>query len=131
MKQKLLLIISFVLLLTVTALAQNKLIKGTVTDATTNAPLSGVSITVPGTTTGTTTDNAGQFFLQVPGATKSIQISIVNYQAQTIDASGDAPLLILLTAEIKGLDEVVVVGYGTQKKKDLTGSVSTIGSKDV
>lgn len=131
MKQKLLLLFSFVLLLAFTALAQNKLIKGTVTDAATNASLYGVSITVPGTTTGTTTDSAGQFSLQIPASVKNINVSIVNYQAQTIDASGDAPLLIFLTAEIKGLEEVVVVGYGTQKKKDLTGAVSTIGSKDV
>ena len=131
MKQKLLLFFSCALLTIGYAQAQTRILKGSVTDVATNAPLSGVNITVPETTIGTTTGNDGQYSMQVPVATRNILVSIVNYQPQTVDASGDGPFLIALTANVKGLDEVVVVGYGTQKKKDLTGAVSTIGAKDV
>ncbi len=131
MKKKLLLNFLLILSLSSVAWAQNKVVKGTVTNATTNTPLSGVSIIVAGSPAGTSTDNAGQFSLQVPSGTKSIKVSLVGYQTKTVDAGSGAPLSIILTSEVKGLDEVVVIGYGTQKKKDLTGAVSTIGAKDV
>jgi len=131
MKQKLLLIFTIVLLLTANAFAQNTQVKGTVTDASTKAPLSGVSITVQGATSGTTTDSTGHFSLEIPAGAKNLEVSIVNYQTQTIVARGDVSLSISLTPEAKGLNEVVVIGYGTQKKKDLTGAVSTIGAEDI
>lgn len=121
----------FVLLLAYNSFAQNKQVTGTVTDAGSKSPLVGASVTVPGTATGTTTDNNGKFTLSVPTSTRSLQFSMINYQLVTVDPSGSAPLSIKLTAEAGGMDEVVVVGYGTQKKKDLTGAISTIGSKDV
>ncbi|MEJ8844893.1 TonB-dependent receptor [Lacibacter sp. H375] len=130
MKQKLLLFFSLCLLLTLPVLAQNKTIKGTVTDATSNLPLAGVSVVAEGTTVGTTTNESGQFTLQVATSVKKLTITFVNYRTTTVDITEDN-LSIRLTAEVKGMDEVVVVGYGTQKKKDLTGSVSTIGAKDV
>src|SRR5687768_4807685 len=131
MNEKLLLNLFLILCLSSPTWAQNKQVTGTVTDAISKAPISGVSITVPGTVAGTTTDNAGQFSLQLAIGTNSIQVSAVNYQTQTIHASGEAVLLISLTIAAKGMDEVVVVGYGTQRKKDLTGAVSTIGARDV
>ncbi|MES2777380.1 MAG: TonB-dependent receptor [Bacteroidota bacterium] len=131
MKQKMLLAFSFILLLALNVLAQNKLVKGTVTDAATKIPLSSVTITVPGTNVGTSTNKAGEFALELPAAFKKIVVSIVNYQPQTIDVSGNADLSITLIRDVKELDDVVVVGYGTQKKKDLTGAVSTISAKDV
>lgn len=129
MKLKLLNVLLYVLLLVNDTLAQNKPVKGTVTDAATNMPLSGVSITVPGTSIGTTTDNAGVFSLTVPANTRNLLFSFVNYQTFTADAAGT--LNIRLSSEAKGMDEVVVVGYGTQRKKDLTGAISTIGARDV
>ena len=117
MKKKLFFGIFFFLLLASSTLAQNKLVKGTVADASTNAPLLGVTISIPGSTIGTATDINGQFSIEVPQNFMTINVSIVNYKSQIIDISGNEPLKILLVADIKGLDEVVVVGYGTQKKK--------------
>lgn len=130
MKKRLLYLLAGLLLCYGHAMAQSRSVTGKVADATSNQPLAGVSITIPGTTAGTTTDSAGQFQLQVPAAAKTIQVSLVNYLSQTMEING-APLSIWLIAAAKGLDEVVVVGYGTQKKKDLTGAVSTIGARDI
>ena len=116
MTQKLLFVLSL-FLLTIYASAQTRQIKGTVTDAATNAPLSGATIAVPQTNIATATDNSGQFFLQVPTATKTILVSMVNYQQQTVNVNGDGPFMITLGTDAKGMEEVVVVGYGTQKKK--------------
>lgn len=113
------------------AIAQTKVIKGTITDSVTHAPLIGASITVPGSEIGTASDKSGYFLLQVPEATKAIEISNLGYTPQMIDASSNLPLQISLSATAKGLNEVVVIGYGTQKKKDLTGAVSTIGAQDI
>ncbi|HEU4608062.1 MAG TPA: SusC/RagA family TonB-linked outer membrane protein, partial [Chitinophagaceae bacterium] len=79
----------------------------------------------------TATDNSGRFSLQVPVPTKTILVSMVNYQQQSVNVNGDGPFMITLGTSAKGMEEVVVVGYGTQKKKDLTGAVSTIGAKEV
>ncbi|AXY73894.1 TonB-dependent receptor [Paraflavitalea soli] len=130
MKKQLLYVLSGLLLFYGQAMAQSKSVTGKVMDVLNNQPLAGVSITIPGTVTGTTTDSAGLFQLQVPASAKVIQVSLINYLTQTIEING-GPMSILLTAAAKGLDEVVVVGYGTQKKKDLTGAVSTIGAKDI
>ncbi|NCI46580.1 SusC/RagA family TonB-linked outer membrane protein [Sediminibacterium soli] len=131
MKKKLLLNLLLILCLSPVAWAQNKVVKGVVTDAITKAPLSGASIIVPGAKAGASTDNTGKFFLQVPNGTKNIQVSMVGYQTKTVDATERTLLNIALTGEVKEMDEVVVVGYGAQKKKDLTGAVSSIGAKDV
>ena len=130
MKRKLLYLISFVLLLAASAEAQNRQVKGTVTDAS-KLPLEGVSLIVPGARKGTITDKSGQFSLSVAKGINSLQVSYLNYQTQVITISEDGPLLITLVPEVKELDQVIVVGYGTQKKKDLTGAVSTINAADV
>lgn len=131
MKQKLLALFLASVLIALHTFAQTKELRGTVTDAVTRTPLGGVSITVPQSSVGTTTDSLGQFILQVPSGTMVITASIVNYQPQNVDISDGNISNIRLTPAPKGLDEVVVVGYGTQKKKDLTGSVSTINARDV
>lgn len=131
MKKRLLYVLTGWLFLVGTAMGQSKSITGKVTDAANNQPLAGVSITIPGTTAGTTTDSSGLFSLQAPATAKAIQVSLINYLTQTIDLKDNTPLSIQLTSTTKGLDEVVVVGYGTQKKKDLTGAVSTISARDV
>ncbi len=130
MKQKLLYIFSFSLILALPVLAQNKIVKGTVTDAASNLPLAGVSIVADGTSVGTTSNESGQFTLEVANTVKKLTVSLINYRTVTVDIKEDN-ITIRLDAEAKGLDEVVVVGYGTQKKKDLTGAVSTISAKDV
>ena len=131
MKRRLPFLFPFILLFTIVANSQTRQIRGTVTDASTNIALPGASIVVPGNSNGTSTDSSGNFSLQVPSSLKTLLISLINYQSITIEIKNDQPLNIGLIREVKGLDEVVVIGYGTQKKKDLTGAVSTIGSRDV
>lgn len=131
MKKRLLYLLAGLVCCCIQVMAQTQTITGRVADAANNQPLAGVSITLSGSATGTTTDSAGQFSLKVLTAVRSIQVSLVNYSTQTVDIQGSTPLTILLASAARGLDEVVVVGYGTQKKKDLTGAVSTIGAKDV
>ncbi len=131
MKPKLLCLITLALLVLTHVQAQNKQVKGTVTDAVSRLPLEGASILVPGSQAGTTTGKTGQFSFTVPSTVKSIQVSLLNYKTQTVTLTGDAEIAVLLSSEVKELDQVIVVGYGSQKKKDLTGAVSTISATDV
>ena len=117
------------LLLTVvhlSALAQtaDRTVSGTVTDEK-GEGLPGVSIVLKGTTRGSTTDVSGQFKIQVP-QNATLTISFVGYQKQEIVVGNRSTVDVKLTADNKSLDEVVVVGYGTQRKSDLTGSVSSL-----
>lgn len=110
--------------------AQTKIVSGRVSDAKTKESLIGVTVSVPGTKNGTTTDNQGRFSLSVPDAVKSLTFAYVGYQLQTISLTGKT-LEVRLQADENNLNDVVVVGYGTQKKKDLTGSVGTVSGRDV
>jgi len=93
-------------------------------------PLAGASVKIRGTKLGTTTDNEGNFSLTVPEEA-TLVFSFVGYQPQEVPVSGRTTLSVSLLAVAGSINEVVVIGYGTAKKKDLTGSVSTIGAKDV
>ena len=111
--------------ITVQAVMQTKTVKGTVLDEN-GEPLIGVSIVVKGTSTGTITDFDGKFSINLPGGSKELVVSYIGYKEQAIIVSGNAPLNIKMVPDTQALDEVVVVGYGTQKKVNLTGSVSTV-----
>ena len=103
--------------------------KGTITDDK-GGPIAQASISIKNTQRGTTTDNNGAFQINASPADVLI-ISAVGYVTKEFQA-GNAPRLdFSLTTDSKDLEQVVVVGYGTQKKKDLTGAISTIGAKDV
>ncbi len=104
---------------------QNKIaINGVVMDEN-REPVIGASVIEKGTTNGNTTDMDGRFTLQVsPGAL--IQISYIGYISQEVRIEGSTSLTITLSEDTKTLDEVIVVGYGTIKKKDLTGSVGSV-----
>ncbi|MDP4272045.1 MAG: SusC/RagA family TonB-linked outer membrane protein, partial [Bacteroidota bacterium] len=104
-------------------------ITGTVKDEQ-GTPLPGVHIKVQGTTLGTITDYNGQFSLSLPNAGSQIEISFIGYQTQLLSAGGKSTLLVKLLPDTKKLDEVIVVGYGTRKAKDLTGNISTVSSRD-
>ena len=131
MRQKMLFVLSMTMLIVMPAFSQTKMVTGTVTDSSTNAPLSRVSVTVPGTSSGTTTDDEGKFSLTIPLTTRTITFSLVDYGTFVADVTGNGELSVKMKSGNRAMDEVVVIGYGTQKKKDLTGAVSTIGSKDV
>jgi TonB-linked SusC/RagA family outer membrane protein len=110
--------------------AQNRTIKGSVYDEKNN-PLSGATITVKGTSLSTIADSIGNFTLPIPSSAKEIVISSVGYTNQEVRIGSNTFISITLSAPSQTLNEIVVVGYGTAKKKDLTGSVSTVSSKDL
>ncbi len=114
-----------------TATPLDVLVSGTVTGADTNEPLPGVSVVVKGTNQGTTTDAAGTFQLMVPGANSVLVFSFVGYLSQETVVGNRQQINISLEADVKALSEVVVVGYGTVKKSDITGSVSSVGSEEL
>jgi iron complex outermembrane receptor protein len=114
---------------TLPAFAQEKSISGTVTDATSREPLIGVTVKVEGTTNGAATDLDGKFALKVAAGQKLV-FSFIGYVPQTVTVGQQNNLKISLSPQTQGLDEVVVIGYGTVKKNDATGAVSTVSSKD-
>jgi TonB-linked SusC/RagA family outer membrane protein len=113
------------------AFAQNKVVTGTVTDKKDGLTLVGVSIvTSGGSRAGTVSDGKGNFRLSLPPGTKSLVFSFVGYDKQTVLVGDNAVVNVALQSNSSNLNEVVVVGYGTQRVKDATGSVSTLSSKD-
>jgi TonB-linked SusC/RagA family outer membrane protein len=104
-------------------------IRGKVTDAETNSGLPGVSVVVKGTSRGTTTDAAGNFQLAMPDPPTVLVFSFVGYSTQEINVGNESNIAVSLKATAGSLSEVVVVGYGTQKVTDITGSVVRVSEK--
>jgi TonB-linked SusC/RagA family outer membrane protein len=96
-----------------------------------NEGLPGATVLLKGTTNGSTTDMDGKFSLTVPSATGVLVVSFVGYQSQEVSISNSLVVNVVLKADTKSLDEVVVVGYGTQKKRDLTGTVLSLDNADI
>lgn len=111
------------------ATAQIKDVKGTITDSS-GEPLIGVSIMEKGTSNGTVSDIDGNFTIST-NKSNTLVISYLGYTSQEVNATSGKPLQILLKENTELLDEVVVVGYGTQKKVNLTGSVSSVSAKEL
>lgn len=110
-------------------LAQDKTITGKVIDGQTNSPLAAATVQASGTNIGTATDSDGSFSINVPESVKTLMVTAVGYQMQEVPIT-QGQLLISMKVTAFDLEEVVVVGYGTVKKKDLTGAVSSIQSRD-
>jgi len=108
--------------------AQNVAISGKVTD-TKSGGIPGVSVTVKGGTIGTSTDVNGAYQISAPG-NAVLSFSAIGFVGQDVEVGNKSTINITLSEDIKALEEVVVVGYGTVKKKDATGAVSALGSKD-
>jgi len=102
-------------------------ISGTVTDET-GSPLPGAAVLIKGTTKGTTTDAEGKFLIEAD-ANAVLQISFVGYNPKEVSVNGQSSLVVQLTPNLSQLNEVVVVGYGTQKKSDVTGAISSLKSE--
>jgi TonB-dependent starch-binding outer membrane protein SusC len=117
------------IILPISLLAQSKL-KGKVTDRKLGDPLPGVNVTVKGRTTGTSTDFAGEYTITNLKNGDEIVFSFLGFKNYTITYTGQATADVALAEESEKLEEVVVVGYGSVKKKDATGSVSLISTKD-
>jgi TonB-linked SusC/RagA family outer membrane protein len=124
-----LLILAFQIIACGSALAQT--VTGTVTDASTGAVLPGVNIKVKGTTTGTSTDADGKYSLQVHSLQDTLVFSFIGYQTQSISMNGRTTANVALKPSILHGKQMVVVGYGEQKKADLTGVVSTVEGSDI
>ncbi|HBG42289.1 MAG TPA: hypothetical protein DDW85_12920 [Porphyromonadaceae bacterium] len=103
-------------------------VRGTVTDAN-GEPIIGAGVLLQGTTTGVVTDYDGNFSLQTPGD-GTLVISYVGYVTQTIPIQNRTIIHVILEEDAELLDELVVIGYGTAKKNDLTGAIAAIGEKD-
>ncbi len=115
-------------LISLATLAQD-IISGTVLDEE-NTPLPGVSIIIKGTTNGTITDLDGNFTVNVPEGSEFLIFSFIGFQSQEVNVLGRSTVNITMTMDITQLDEIVVVGYGTQDKKDVTGAMASITPKD-
>ena len=109
-------------------MAQTKTIKGEVTDAQNGEALIGATVMVEGEKGGTVTDFDGNFSLQVSSSAKKIKVSYIGYIDKVLSISDN--MKVKLESDSKALADVVVIGYGTARKSDLTGSVATVKSKD-
>ncbi len=110
--------------------AQDRTVTGKVTDAKDGAPLVAASVTVKGTTRGTTTGKDGSFSLKVASNATTLVVSYLNYGTKEVVLDAKNTVNVSLSQSADQLNEVVVIGYGSARKKDLTGSVATVSSKD-
>ncbi|MDR0864027.1 MAG: TonB-dependent receptor [Candidatus Symbiothrix sp.] len=109
---------------------QSITVTGKVVDAN-ELPLIGVSVTVPKTTVGTVTDMDGNYSLTIPSSSAEIQFSYIGFKSQTIKIGGKRVINVTLQEDTEMLGEVVVVGYGTQKKETVVGAIATVSTKDL
>lgn len=109
---------------------QSKNIRGKVVDEA-GDPLIGVSILVKGTASGAITDLDGNFTVIVPSGSNVLEVSYIGYNTQTLTIGNNTFFNVAMKPDTKVLDEIVVVGYGTVKKRDLTGAVSSVKSDDI
>ena len=116
--------------LAVGAFAQSKTVSGTVLDKTGESVI-GASVVVKGTTNGTITDFDGKFTLQNVPDNGTIQVSFVGYKTVDIQVKGQSTVKVILEEDTETLDEVVVVGYGVQKKSDVTGALTKVSEKQI
>src|SRR5690606_26451873 len=110
--------------------AQNITVRGTVTDNN-NEPLIGVTVQVQGTATGTITDMDGNFVLPDVPSSGILEISYVGMQRQTVPVDGRTFISVVLAEDTETLDELVVIGYGTVRKRDLTGAVTSVSNQEI
>jgi TonB-dependent starch-binding outer membrane protein SusC len=106
-------------------------IKGQVVDEKTFEPLPGVNIRIDGTTEGTITDLDGKFELKVPSTESVLNFSFIGYEPQKITVGNQTQMTISLKQEVKKLDEVIVIGYGTAKRSDYSGASVTVSSEQL
>jgi TonB-linked SusC/RagA family outer membrane protein len=128
MMQRLLKLAALLFLVSSSAIAQT--VSGKVTTALDGSPLPGVSILVKGTTTGTTTDADGRFTLTVPDLQTSVlTMSFIGFRVQDIPVNGRTSISVAMEEDVNTLNEIVVIGYGTQKRSDLTGAVGSVNEE--
>lgn len=126
-------IMSFLLLffLCIQIQAQERTVTGVVTDASTKEPLPGVSVLIEGTTLGTASDLDGKFSITVPGEKSVLIFSYVGYVKQNVVVGTTSTINVALEPSLKELEEVVVVGYGVQKKSLVTGAIAKVDAEEI
>ena len=116
--------------LTLASFGQQKTLSGTVSGED-GVPIPGVTVIVKGTTLGSVTDMDGKFSFSAPSDAKVIHISYIGMKSQDFEIGNQTNFNVTLALDVLGIDEVVVVGYGTQQKKTLTGAVSTVDAEEL
>lgn len=114
----------------VQSVMQTRTIKGIITDETGESMI-GVSVLVKGTSIGTITNLEGEYTLDIPAGNTTLEVSYIGYKTQQIAIGTDSQVNIKLVPDTQALDEVVVIGYGAVKKRDLTGAVTSIKNEDI
>ena len=109
---------------------QSRTVKGQVVDEN-GEPMIGVTVTIKGVTGGAITDLNGNFSISVPNSKNALELSYTGYKSQSVNISGKNNVSIKMEPDLMGLEDVVVIGYGTMKKRDLTGSVSSVKSDEI
>ncbi|HCY90393.1 MAG TPA: SusC/RagA family protein, partial [Chitinophagaceae bacterium] len=117
------------MLLNLAAWAQ-QVITGTVTDSKNGEPVAGVTVTIKGSSTSTQTDASGNFRINAASTNVTLVFSSVGFGTREVNSNGQTAISVALTQFNQQLNEVVVVGYGTARRRDLTGAVTVVSSKD-
>ncbi len=125
-----LLIVLFLLFFTGISTAQQFIVSGVVKDSLTNKEMAGVNVIVKETTTGVITDSKGKYTLEVANPNVTLTFTFVGYETQEVPLNGRNQVDVTMVEKTTSMDEVVVVAYGSQKKKDLTGSVGVVTVDD-
>jgi TonB-dependent starch-binding outer membrane protein SusC len=131
MKQNLLVCFLLLFALLSIAHAQEKIITGKVTDQSDGSPIAGASVLVPNTTIGTQSDGQGRYSFKVPANASAIVVRYIGYLSKTVSLEGKNVIDVSLSSDASELSEVVVTGYGTQRREDVTGSISSVKGEAV
>lgn len=113
------------------AMAQDRTISGTVTSSDDGLPLPGVSVKASGTQSVTVSNGEGKYSIRITSAVQSLQFSYLGFVTKTVNVTSSGIVNVGLASDSQALSDVVVVAYGTQKKEAITGSVATLGAKDL
>ena len=131
MQKPRLLLLLLAIIWSLAAQAQTRQVAGRVLSAADGSPLPGATVVIKGTTQGSSTNSDGTFSLDVSQQNSVLVVSFVGYISQELNITGTEPLTVRLAESTMSLSDVVVVGYGTQKKRDITGSVASISAEQV
>ncbi len=112
-------------------MAQSRIVEGTVTDASDKTPVPGVNVVVQGTSKGTATDGDGKYRIELGPSESTLIFSFIGYKSATIDVANRTTADVALESDTQTLDEVVVVGYGEQKKSDITGATASVKGEEL
>ena len=133
MKRKLFIQCLYALLFSIfslTTFAQQKTVTGTILDKETKTPLAGVTVSVRGGAATVATNSEGVFSIVVPSDQSTLEFSYIGYASQQVTVGTQSTISLTMSATDKKLGEVVVVGYGTQRRRDITGSVASLRPED-